>query len=331
MRENEAMRVFLYALAVVFVGFQINLVQGALRAIGRYAKSIIVFYAINLLEGISTATALVLFGAPPTTIAALMVVSRLVALAVSITMLRHYAPWIRHGVAQARTSDIWRLLLPSVAMLGIPSGNAMMMQGFTLILSHTLGPAAVALFSTTRTMTRFVLQVISLFSWSSWPEISRQHGAGRTDRLSAFLTHGTQLAAVLALGYAIFAIGGGPLIIKLWTAGRIEADHTLVAILMIGAVAITFRAFPDTLIFATNRHVGYSTWYLLVCFSATAASYPASVGFGVVGASAAVAAAEIVLLAISMTRALKQIGEGLAPIRRMFTTRPPIDRLISRH
>lgn len=145
MSGDEASRVLLFALAIFFIGFQNDLVQAALRAIGRFAEGNFASYVITLLETLSVATALLL-GATPTIVAILMLTTRLVALATAIMILRHFSPWLHHGLARASKKEIRRLLIPSLAILGIPAGNAAMMQGFILILNHTLGPAAVVLF-----------------------------------------------------------------------------------------------------------------------------------------------------------------------------------------
>ncbi len=329
MSAEEATCVLLCALGMFFIGFQHGIVQAALRAVGRFAEGNLASYAITLLEVLTVAAALFL-GAAPVTIAILMLATRLAGLVTGILILRYFAPWFRHGIAEASSAEIRRLFVPSIAILGIPAGNAAMMEGLIVILNFTVGPASVVLFSTTRTMTRLLLQVIGMFSRSAWPEISRLYGTGRTDRLGAFLTHGTQLAALLAIGYAVVTIAGAPLIFKLWTAGRVQLNSMLLTVLMLAVVISTFRAFPDTLIFATNRHLGYSGYYLLVCLTAAAASYPMSRSFGLIGAAGLVAAVEIVLLAISMARALRQVGEGLAPLQRLFTTLPPLRLLFAK-
>jgi O-antigen/teichoic acid export membrane protein len=327
--ESEATWVILCMLIVYFISFQLGTVQSALRAVGRYAEVTIAYHAIALLEMLTTISFL-LYGAPPLTVAIIMTASRFISFVAAMMMLRHFAPWIRHGLAEVSTSEMWRLLPPSVAILGIPAGNAAMIQGAILILNHTMGPASVVLFSTTRTLTRFVLQFTSLFSLAAWPEISRLYGAGRADRLSAFLTHGTQLVALLTLGFSVVIILGAPLIFKLWTVGRIEADRALVAILMVSAIVTAFRAFPDTLIFATNRHIRYSAVFFVLCTANLAFFYLASAKIGLLAAAAVVAAGDSMLLIISLSFALSQIGAGLNPLRDVFTTRPLLDRLFGR-
>lgn len=326
MPEEQARQILLCTLVTFIIGLQQGIMQSALRAVGRFAEGSFGYNLSLLFEAGTIALALVL-GAPPEIVATLILIIRFAALGISITMLRQFAPWLRQGLAHATASEMRRLLLPSLAMLGIPAGNAAMMQGLIMILNGTVGSSAVVLFSTTRTMTRFVIQAISWFSFSSWPEISRLYGAGRNDRLSSYLTHGTQLAIILAAPFGIVVVVGAPVIFRIWTVGRIEPDHALVVILMIGAIATTLRAFPDTLVFATNRHLRYGGLYFVVCLTAAIASYPASLKFGLSGAAVAVTAAEIVLLVSSFTRALEQVGEGFAPLRRVCTALPPINKL----
>jgi O-antigen/teichoic acid export membrane protein len=280
-----------------------------------------------LVEVIATAAALLL-GANPAIVATLMVATRLASLLASIIMLQYFAPWLHHGFSRVNATEIRRLIFPSVALLGIPAGNAAMIQGLIIILNHTIGSTGVVLFSTTRTLTRFALQLVSMFTRSSWPEISRLYGAGRADRLGAFLTHGIQIAAVITIGFALTSISGVHLIFKIWTGGRIEADRLLETILMFAVSAAALRGFPDTLIVATNRHTAYSGWFMLICLVGAAASYPASQYFGLIGAATVVAVTEVMLFAISVSLALKQIGQGITPLVGVLTTRPPLDRLL---
>lgn len=329
MPDSEATAVFICLLVVLLFNIQQGIAQVSLRAIGRFAEGTVANNSIRLLEAAGIAVTLLL-GGSPAGVAAVMVICRLGAIVVGLVLLKRYAPWLHYGNALARWSEIRRLLVPSIAAFGVVMGNATMSDGVTLVLNHTVGPAGVALFVTTRTMTRFGIQMISQFSWSSWPEISRHYGGGNTDRLAAFLTHGTQLASIVAAGLAVVFIAGAPIIFAVWTAGRIEPDRGLVALLALGAGATTLRAFPATMLLATNRHVGFAGGYLLICLISVIICYPASLQFHLLGAGGVVAAGEIAVLVLSMTLVLALIGRGLAPLRQILTTRPPIERLFKR-
>jgi O-antigen/teichoic acid export membrane protein len=326
--EKEASLIVLCMLMVYFLSVQLGMMQSALRAVGRYAEGTISYNAIGLLESMATIFFLLL-GAGPIKIAIVMVAGRLFAVATCFILLRRFASWIRHGFTEVSTSEMRRLLPPSVAILGIPAGNAAMIQGAILVLNHTIGPGPMVLFSTTRTLTRFILQFTSLFSNASWPEISRLYGAGRTEQLSAFLTHGTQLVAIITISFSVIIIAGAPLIFAIWTVGKIDADRTLVVILMIGAMATAFRAFPDTLIVATNRHISYSLIFLAICTASVVLCYFMSTEFYLLGAAGVITASELVLLFISFSIAIAQIGKGAEPLRNVFATRLPIARFFN--
>lgn len=325
----ESTQVLLCFLVICLLNFQQGVIQAGLRAIGRFAEGAITYNLVALLEIFITGGAL-LAGVRPGTMALLLLATRFTSVAINALMQRRYAPWLRYGITQARWAEVRRLLVPSLAILGIPAGNAALLQGLPLILNHVTGPASVAVFVTTRTMTRVVIQVVALVSWASWPEISRHYGAERKDNLAGFLTHGTQLAALLASGFAVVAVVGAPTILHIWTAGRIEADRTLVAILTLASVAAAFRAFPATIIVATNRHISFSIFYLGICLIATIISYPVLRAVGVVGVAIAVAGAELGTLCLSFKFALAVVGRGLSPLHDIFTTRPPVRRLLRR-
>jgi O-antigen/teichoic acid export membrane protein len=327
--ENETLRVLACLLAVGLVNFQNGMAGATLRAIGRMAEGILVTNLAVLAESIAIAGALLL-GAPMIAIALLMLAGRVCALAANIGLLHRFAPYLRYGIRWARGEEVWDLLVPSVAFLAFPIGYAATLQGIVLVLGHVLGPVSVALFSTTRTVSNLLVQAISVFSWASWPEISRQRGAERYDIIGAYLTHGTQVAFLLAFAFAVVVIAGAPVIFAVWTAGHIQPGRLLVTALVVAAIATTHRAFPDTIIKATNSHVRYSAWFLLVSLATLAACHPAAIAFDVIGATLVLVTGNVTLLLVSMTFALWIIGDGVRPLLRVVTSRPPIDRLLSR-
>ena len=71
--------------------------------------------------------------------------------------------------------------------MAFPIGNALSLQGFTIVIGATLGAAAVVVFSTTRTITRVALQAMGSINLSIWPELSRSVGGGRFDEARAIL------------------------------------------------------------------------------------------------------------------------------------------------
>jgi O-antigen/teichoic acid export membrane protein len=329
MPPGQIHAVLLLYLVICLLNFQQGLVQVALRAVGRFAEGTAAFNVVALLEFGIVGTAL-FFYAAPAEVAVISTAMRTLSLLVNLRMLRRYAPWLHYGIAEARKSELKRLLAPSLAIMGIPAGNAMMLQGIPLILNFTLGPAAVALFSITRTMTRIILQVIGLLSWSSWPEISRHYGSGRSSTLAQFLTHGTQLACLLAVGFFAVMVTAAPFIFSIWTAGRLEPDRLLVAVLTITAAIAALRAFPSTIVLATNQHMRFSIWYVIISAATLAGCYVGSRLIGTVGAAASLACGEIAIMLMSFRASLALIGEGAEPLWRVFSAPPPLKKFLIR-
>ena len=48
----------------------------------------------------------------------------------------------------------------------------------TVVVGAALGPIAVVIFSTARTLTRFAYQMVDMITDSIWPELSTAFGAG---------------------------------------------------------------------------------------------------------------------------------------------------------
>jgi O-antigen/teichoic acid export membrane protein len=327
--EGDARTVLLLLLAAGLVNFQTSFGASALRATGRMAEATFAFNVASLAESSAIAGAL-LFRAGPVTVALISLAGRFCAFTINRLLLGHYAPALRYGVAQARWDEIRRLFVPSVTYLFFPAGNAAILQGIVIVLGHTLGPASVAVFSTTRTAANVMVQLTGLFSWASWPEISRQFGLQRRDLVAAYLTHGMQISAIVAAVLGLILIAAAPIIFSVWTAGRVAPDRMLVALLTVASAMRSLHLFPTSILLATNQHVRYGFCYLAICLTVIGLVYMGSRTLDLAGAAAALLAGETAILLLSTAFVLAVVGEGTAPLKRILTTRPPIERLLIR-
>ena len=326
---GDARDALILLLVLALINCQNGIAAAALRGVGRMAEATLTGNLVVLAESSAIACTL-LIGGSLTTIALIMLTGRVIAFITSRILLYRYVPWLKYGVSQARRNDIQNLFFPSVSFLFFPLGNAALLQGVVVVIGHTLGPVSVALFSTTRTVANIMIQAISLFSWASWPEISRQFGLGRRDQVAAYLIHGMQLAAIISIGIGLILLVGAPIIFSVWTAGRIEADRSLVALLVFASTLVTLRAFPSSILLATNQHVRYGVGYLFISLAVVAVTYLVLPVFGIRGAAAAVVVGEAINLILSMAFVLALIGKGSEPLKRILTMRPPLERLFMR-
>jgi O-antigen/teichoic acid export membrane protein len=187
----------------------------------------------------------------------------------------------------ANREEVRALLPDALAFLAFPLGNAITLQGSAILVGHLFGPVALALFSTCRTLSRIPLQLLATFSRALWPEMSRQYALRNMSLLERMRNRGTRLslAACVASGVAIL-IWGGP-ILELWTNHRIAADASLLAALVVVALANCAWQIDLVLLSATNQHRTLAMSYLVtsVLCILLAAAAPASVGlYGVIAA-----------------------------------------------
>ena len=88
------------------------------------------------------------------------------------------SPWICYGIGHANLASIRRLSSPAFAFMAFPVGNAISLQGLTVVVAMVLGPVAVVTFSTMRTLSRVGFQVLNAIARTLWPELSKAFGAG---------------------------------------------------------------------------------------------------------------------------------------------------------
>jgi len=199
------------------------------------------------------------------------------------------------------------LLAPGVAFMAITFGNALSLQGFTIVVGATLGTSAVVVFSTTRTITRVATTVMGSITNAIWPELSRSVGSGRLDEARAILRRSVQLALAGSLA-GLFAMGliGIP-IIRWWTRDLVDPPVPLLLILLLVIVANSTWYTLSAALTATNRHKRMAVVYLLGTTAALLGAIPISSAFGLTGAAMALFAIDILMVMYVFPAALRVV------------------------
>ena len=190
---SEAQIVLVALFLQVAVGNQYGVLDAWYRAGGRYPLSAALRHLGRLLE-FGALMGAVLLGARPSTAAIAFLAGSVAGFGVSWVVLRRAVPWSTFRPERPHLQTFRELLAPGVAFMAFPIGNALSLQGFTIVIGATLGAAAVVVFSTTRTITRVALQAMGSINNSIWPELSRSVGGGRLDEARAILRRSVQLA-----------------------------------------------------------------------------------------------------------------------------------------
>jgi O-antigen/teichoic acid export membrane protein len=274
-----------------------GVLEGAFLSSGRYALAVLLANSARLLESAALVSGALFFHGFAVA-AALMLAVRVLTVVVMATLLARGAPWLRLGLRHARLAEIRRLASSAVAVMALPAAFAVSLQGFILVVGATLSLDAVAAFSTTRTMTRTVLQAGNIINHAVMPELTRAFGAGERER--TFKLVRLNLLSVLALNGSAFVliVIFGSWAISLWTRGRIAPDPLLIVGLAAVASLHGFWLSQANLILAINRHASYAYWFLAVCVASVVAAIPFARAFGAEGLLIPLLAGECVMVGI---------------------------------
>jgi O-antigen/teichoic acid export membrane protein len=188
----------------------------------------------------------------------------------SALLLIHRHPWLRFGLGKARSAELRRLLKPALANVAMPLAQALNVQGMVLVVGIVLGPLAVVVFSTLRTLTRLALQLVLAVAHAVEPELAAAHGCGDTVRERLLFIHSLRASLWLAVATAATLLLFGPSILDVWTHGRVAMHRTLFAWLLTSAVASVLWYGALIVLKAANRHTRAAFTYVLASAAAVA-------------------------------------------------------------
>jgi O-antigen/teichoic acid export membrane protein len=253
--------------AQVLVTLPDGVTHAGFRAGGEYALHVGLHSIVRLLQFAGVWIAALAGGGPLAAAGVFMGVRVLATAAFALLVVRRHR-WLRYGRAAASATELRRLLRPALANMAIPLAQALNIQGMVVAVGAVLGPLAVVVFSTLRTLTRLAMQMVMIVANATEPELATAHGAGNRQLLSDLFVHalrgGLWLALLAAAGLALF----GGHVLELWTHGRVAMDGALFGWLLASAVASVLWLGGLTVLKAANRHLRAAAVYVFASAAA---------------------------------------------------------------
>jgi O-antigen/teichoic acid export membrane protein len=188
---------------------------------------------------------------------------------------------------------------PALSLMLFPLTNALSFQGMTLLAGYELGPVAVTIFNTYRTLARVAVQATGIFSHALWPEFSLIFGrAGAAGIL--LLYHRTAIFGVaLAVGLSVALYFSGPCLLNLWTHGRIAFQAPLMVLMLIYAAIGGAWHIPRILLLSTNEHTQLAFWSASVAAGTLVLAETLCWSWKIEGLATAMVVSELALALIS--------------------------------
>lgn len=147
-----------------------------------------------------------------------------------------------------------QVTLPSVSFLSFPLGNAIVLQGYTLLVNKFFGADSVVLYNTTRTMCNFIKVLLGTVQNSIWPEYSISFGLKEYSRMRHLHRKSIKVALLGSISISLFLMLFGPLIYEFWTQGQVAFQYALMAAYLWVIITENLWGASSVALMATNNH-----------------------------------------------------------------------------
>ncbi|WP_152555834.1 lipopolysaccharide biosynthesis protein [Ferriphaselus sp. R-1] len=317
----QTAQVLFVLMVYVMFGLQGAVFIAGFRAIGRYALGTILNNSVRLAEWGGSVVTLVL-GGNLLLVAMVMLVIRLLGTIGLWVVLRVLASWLTIGLHDASWHRVQVLFKPSIAFMAFPLGLALSLQGMVLVVGALLGPAYVALFSACRTLTRVLVQMITMLNQAVWPEISAAYGTGKLDVITNLHRKGSSITFWVALGGVVVLGVSGESIVSMWTRHAFETSHILMILLLASTLVNVLWQTSWVVLMATNNHKKISVAFLAMSSGSLGLSALLIPKLGINGAGLATFLIEIPMLYLAVNSVLKLLGDSWATYLKLVISNP---------
>lgn len=233
-----------------------------LRAADAFASSGTIFHTIVLAEA-ACALLVLVAGGDPFAVALGYLVARLIGTFVLSLLLRRKAAWLTQGAALKAGEEVRNLIKPALAAAALPAGHMIVIQGAVMALGAIAGPAAVPVFTVTRTLSRTALQFCLRFSMATMPQFTVAAVRNDRDRIAQLVFLNIVVSILLVVPTAALIVLVGHEVIQMWTGGRVVPGALLLLLMAVAMIGSAIWMPLSNLLSAKNRHGTFSYVFLI--------------------------------------------------------------------
>lgn len=239
-------------------------------------------------------------------VAAAMLLARLGYTLLSLWLSQRRTDFLRWGLRHANAADIRQTAAPGMLFLSLSLTNALSLQGFTLLVAATLGPAATAVFNTYRTIARVVVQVTNALSNPLWPELTALKGQRDDAAFWRLYRRAKRLGLLIAVAGAALVYAASPHLLAVWTHGQIPFAASGMALFLLYAAVCSATQVPRVVLMSINRHAGLAAQSLAAAVVSLVVAWLVWRGAGMAGVVGAMVLGEA-LVWLTATRAVQRL------------------------
>lgn len=155
------------------------------------------------------------------------------------------------------------ILPQSLSFMLLPFSQALTNQGMILLLNSFLGPIAIVLYSTTKTLVNFIRTIVDLLSNSIYPEISIAWGKNNLNLIYKIFNITLKISMFTVVSILLFFWFFGEKIFLYWTKNAIEFNDLFFKGMLLVTVVVTVSKTFSLLLLSTNNHNRFTLVFLI--------------------------------------------------------------------
>lgn len=177
------------------------------------------------------------------------------------------------------------ILRKGLGYLMSPIWQSLYFQGTTFVVRITLGPEAVAVFNTVRTVCRSINQVFTMINGTVFPELQFEIGAGNMPRAHKLFRVAVWAAFICAVLGVLFLLFFGETFYNIWTKNQLVVPGPVWNIFMIGILFNAMWWTAGVAFRAVNKPYALAFMGVIASVLSVVSSYFLSLKFGLTGAA----------------------------------------------
>jgi O-antigen/teichoic acid export membrane protein len=210
-----------------------------------------------------------------------------------------------------------KLAKSGLGFISITLGSLLTLQGMMVLVAMQLGGTAVAIFSTSRTLTRLLAQLAVVSGKSMAPEVSALYGAGEQAAADRLIRRMTRLVLSAIVAGALVLAPLGSTIMAVWSHGKIPFNPPVFFLLLAAAVATSCWQIQSVRLTATNQHQLFATLFVSASALVLLLTYLGLPRFGIDAAAAGTLLTDLLMIvatfaAMRLTTWHRGSGKGSA-------------------
>ncbi|WP_405607769.1 lipopolysaccharide biosynthesis protein [Polaribacter sp. Asnod1-A03] len=189
-----------------------------------------------------------------------------------------------------------------------PVWQALYFQGSTFAIRIVLGPEAVAVFNTVRTLSRSVNQLLNIISSSIFPELQFEIGAGNIKKAQKIFRVAIFSSLLVAFVGALFLAFFGLWFYKIWTHNELDLPPLMWYIFVIGILFNAFWWTASVAYKAVNKPYQFAILGVVCAAISVIVTYFASSYIGLTGAAIGSVTLDVLMAVLIMPRVCKLLN-----------------------